>query len=118
VATEGSWPGVRIDSPGAGVRLIVSNRSLGGAWGKWKMIQEANIWLWEERRVAKGKAAKQWVQQKARTWREPKSALALSVQESERGYLIFLRALGHQAGRAGMALGLGNRYGKGQGSGK
>jgi hypothetical protein len=82
------------------------------------MIQEANIWLWEERRVAKGKAAKQWVQQKARTWREPKSALALSVQESERGYLIFLRALGHQAGRAGMALGLGNRYGKGQGSGK
>lgn len=38
VVIEGSWLGVRIDSLGVGVRLIVFNRSLGGVWGKWKMI--------------------------------------------------------------------------------
>lgn len=65
------------------------------------MFQEANIWLEEERSVAKGKAVKQLDQQEARTWGEPESASALSVQESETGCLIFLRAPWHWVGRAG-----------------
>lgn len=55
--------------------------------------------------MAKGKGAKPWDQQKARTW-ESEVARALSVQDSEGGHSIFPRAPWHWVGterRLGMS---------------